>query len=150
MAIKRQQIIDTIKTKLAAIKTANGYYTNIGDNVFEWKANPMETSKLPGVEVRDTEETLLSAESQSTYNLHDFMMTVELKVLCAESTPTATVRKMIIDVYKLIGANLTWSDYAIYTYLISNAIDLDQQNKLIAGATITIQIYYRTTAWSES
>lgn len=149
MAIKRQQIIDYVKTELEKISITNGYYTNIGSNVFEWKANPFESNEIPGLEIRDLEENVLDETIKGNYNLHTHVLNVEIKVICSESTPITTVRKMIIDVYKVISQNLSWKDEAIYTYLIGNKIDVDQQGKFIGSATINIQIHYRTTAWSE-
>lgn len=150
MAIKRQQIIDYMKTKLAEITTANGYYTNIGSKVYEWKANPFETNEVPGIEIRDLEENISDVRTSGNYNLHNHELNIELRVVCSETTPITTVRKMITDVNKLIGIYPTWNDYAIYTYPIGNKIEVDQQGVFVGQATVIIQVQYRTTAWSEA
>ena len=36
---KRQKIVDAVKTRMAAILTAGGYATNLGQNVEEWSTH---------------------------------------------------------------------------------------------------------------
>jgi len=51
----RQQIIDAVRARLATIRIANGYNSEIGANVLEWQTTPIPVESLPAVCMRDTE-----------------------------------------------------------------------------------------------
>ncbi len=44
---KRQQIISAIKTGLQSITIANGYETDLGSSIYEWRLAEYQSMELP-------------------------------------------------------------------------------------------------------
>ncbi len=143
----RQLIINAIDSRLKLITIANGYETNIGGKVFEWRAVPVEEIDLPCIIYRD----LSSVNSVLTIGIggyHESNLNIEVEVICAAGSVTpSTIRKMLADVIKAIGVDATWSGLASSTDPVSDAITIEQNEKIIGGANITFTITYRTKRW---
>ncbi len=142
----RQQIIDAIDERFKLIKVVNGYETNLGNSVYQWKAVSYEGADLPLIEYRD-----ISNESGIGPNpTHDHRLTIEAEiVVAAGNTTAAQIRKMIADVKKAIGTDLRWGGLAITTEPISDSMVIEQNEKIIGGVKINFTIIYRTMAWDE-
>ena len=92
----RQTLIDNIKTQLQTITTGNGYETNLGSNVFEWRETPLQQSELPGIVIRDP-----SNQQTKTFGKHESVLKLEIEIY-TQGLPVVT-RKAIADVIKCIG-----------------------------------------------
>jgi hypothetical protein len=110
---KRQQIISAIKTGLQGITIANGYETDLGNYIYEWKLAAYQSTELPGADLRDTTETVTN-----TIDLHQHDMTVEVKILGNTSSIAADIRKRLADVIKAVKTDLTWGGLAEDTVVI--------------------------------
>ena len=141
---KRQQIVDAIDARLKTITTANGYNTDAGNNVFEWRSYPLdENSELPALVYRDTEE--IESLAVGGYQLHT--LTIEIEGYVVGANAARDLRALIADVIKAIGTDLTWGGLAEDTRPVEESIEIDQEERKIAGAVIRIEIDYRTQAF---
>jgi hypothetical protein len=145
---KRQLICTAFDTGLKTILVANGYNTNLGAKVFEWRPVPLELTDLPGVIWRDISEDD-SAATTGTIGYHNHDLKVELKVITASgSTTPAEIRKLLADVQQMIGVNPTWGGLALRTNPVSNETAVEQAEKIIGGITIIVVIQYQTKKWN--
>lgn len=148
VTMQRQKIMDALSTRMATILTTGGYYTNIGAKVSTWRAKPYATAELPAINIRDLKETIEAREQPMAY--HYRSLDVELQVVCNSATSDTTVRQMITDVEKAIGTDPTFGGLAIDTEALGDEINVKQEENLISGATISIQILYRTLRFQEA
>ena len=72
----RQSIVESIIARLQTITVANGYETNLGSNVFDWKLSAVQEGSLPCVALRDTNETI---ERRGGNHLHTLSNELEAK-----------------------------------------------------------------------
>lgn len=142
-----------VKTRMQTITAANGYHTNIGSHVFDWRLTDFEDSDLPGINIGDPEQQTINELTQGNYNKHDHILSVVIQVNYSENSTPALVRQMISDVKKAISTDLLWGGLAYNTepsFDEPEPMDLEQKEKKYGSALIKIKIYYRTTAWLES
>lgn len=129
---KRQQIMNAIKTRLQSISVANGYETDLGNCIYEWKLSVYQSTELPGADLRDTTETVVN-----TIELHQHDMTVDVKILGNTTSLAADIRKRLADVVKAVKTDLTWGGLAENTVIIGE--DLIEAEISIAG-TGTVKV----------
>lgn len=157
--IIQQAIFDAIVAGLATITTANGYRTNIGANVIPWKVAQWELEQMPGVSVADTSDAIEDWKTRGAAagvrgGVQRNMMQVELAVAVASVTDDAEaevqmaeVRKAIADIYALIRVNYKWGGNALNTTPQSHTLQIVQDDKIICGGKITVQVEFRTLAF---
>jgi hypothetical protein len=152
MALKRQTIIDAIKTRLQLINGASPYYLDVSANVYIQRDTPFETwdeRELPGVNIVDTDEDpdqqLLNGASNVWYR----SLSVAISLVSNGALADTQVRKGIADIQRAIGTDLTWGTLAIDTNWTGTTLEKDQQEQRILSATVNIKILYSTTQWSE-
>ena len=144
MANKRQQIMDAVKARLQNITVANGYMTNLGNNVYEWKETAFAENEMPGIDYRDA----LCERFSSVLNRFRWRLSVGIEIATQNSTAVSDVRKMIADVYKVIGTDDTWGGLAIITEQPeSDEMRVTKEERFIAGALIGVFIIYETSLW---
>ncbi len=137
----RQEILDAVKARLATIRTVNGYATDLGLHVFEWKVTAFADSELPGIAVRDTEQRV----TELTGGFRDNSLTVEFIVGAAAGPATAaTVRNAVGDLIRCIDLDPTWGGLAWDTALESDEMFMDHEGKLTGLAKITAVVKYQT------
>ncbi len=151
MAIKKEQIVQAVKTRLETITTANGYHTNLGSNIYEWKQNPHNETDVLAAVIRDTDCEEVNILDQSSSGIHTKILSMEIEIIAASSTVPAVLRQAEADVNKAIGTDTTFGGLAIDTTPV-NSIPLypNQNEKRIAGLQRTVEIHFRTVAWQES
>ena len=150
MAITRQTIVDNLKTLLQTITVANGYYTALGSNVYLFRAIPMQADELPAVVIFDKSNEIDSEGMNGSYNIWSHTLKVTLQIVCAGSTVDTTVRKLITDIYKALGSDNTLTETCTLIDAVSDTIEIEQESKLIAGASIELNIKYRTKRFAEA
>ena len=148
MDSKRQLICNKVDTRLKTILIANGYNTDLGKNVFEWRDNPIDESELPALGWRDVSEDDSNA-STGTIGYHNHVLTMEFKVATAKGKTTAQeIRALLADVIKAVGVDQTWDGLAIRTDPVSNEMQVEEAETIIGGVTITLTITYQTKKWN--
>lgn len=142
----RQKITDAVSARLALIKTVNGYETDLGLKVFEWRVAEIPESDLPAAVYRDIGcDTSDSEGSSMGYHLHSLNMEIEL--FASGSTSPATMRKMIADVFKAIGVDDTWGGLALTTRPQGDKADVEQEEKKFTNTLVSIVVEFETLAW---
>ena len=137
---RRQEIVDAIKARLLTIQVANGYDTDLGLHVFEWKVTAFADSELPGVCFRDTEQTV----AELTGGFRNVSLTVEFILGAASGAATASiVRKGIGDVVRAIDSDPTWGGLAWDTAIQSDEMFMDHEGKLTGLAKVTAVMKYQ-------
>jgi hypothetical protein len=144
VSIKRDDIVGAVQTRLAAITTTGGYHTTLTGKVSTWQPTPMASW---GVVLLPSREDVVE---QVTSDFWLRKLTLQIVIQVDGSTSATTVSQIIEDIYKAIGTGIQWSGSAINTTPIGFEMEVDQNEKRITGATITVEIDYRTGAWAES
>lgn len=143
------QIISAIKTRFEAIAVGSDYYTTF-EKVYDNFPNiaSIEAVKTKIINLRDVSEDKLGEASESSKQLHDIDMLVEIDII-AKGSEAVNIRKMKADILKSIGTDLTWGALAFDTnYISSQRNRKDIYGKYISDLTITIGIQFRKNAWS--
>lgn len=150
MAIKRQQIVDALKSAIQGITVANGYHTDIGLHTSIWLAEPntvYDPSELPVANIRDISDVIVRANIP--FDDHEMDVNVDL-IFSSGQTTDAAVRQGIYDVYRKIGTDPTLGGLAINTMISSDEMILDQSERIVGGATISLSVQFRTSNYQES
>ncbi|MFA6148662.1 MAG: hypothetical protein WC899_10690 [bacterium] len=138
---RRQEIVDAIRARVALIRTANGYDTDLGAHVFEWKVTAFSEGELPGLCFRDTEQTV----AELTGGVRNASLTVEFILGAAAGTATPSiVRQGIGDVVRAIDSDPTWGGLAWDTAIQSDEMFMDHDGKLTGLAKVTAIVKYQT------
>lgn len=141
----RQQIISALDTRLKAILVTGGYETNIGSNVFDWKANSLEEEDLPALIYKDISvETNIDSLASFAHR-----MTVQVIVVAQNSTPMTEIRKAMADVDKAIGVDHTFGNLALLTERIGDESGIELEERRFAGCQIVYSITFRTSCWND-
>jgi hypothetical protein len=143
---RRQDIVDLINLRFAAITVANEYNTDIGPNITEWKTDDFPEGDLPGGTWKDADVTVSQPEKQNAHeHTIDIIFTGYCKAAAEEVAELA--REIIEDVHKAIGVDPLWNAKAIRTVPGKNLIEIEQDNKTIARVTVNFSIIYVTKPW---
>jgi hypothetical protein len=147
----RETILGKVKTRMQTILTTNGYQTNAGSKVFVWKTDKFHEEEMPGINITDPYLVALPESTEGNYNKQTFELAVEIEGRCASgSTSIATARKLIADINKAVGTDLTWDGNAIHTVKSegrNDELDVDETGMFLGGVLVRISILFRTTAW---
>ena len=140
---RRETIVAAIKTRFAAILTAGGYETNLGQHAFLWKTGAWQADELPGVDIRDVANDIEPHTAGVVKQLHK--LKIEAEVACKSGTTTAyQVRKMIADIYKAIKVDRTWGGLARTTHAIKDEMGVEQESRTLGGAKVTFFVEFTT------
>lgn len=138
----RESIVASIITRLETILTANGYQTNLGNNIFDWKVIDVQEADLPCAIVKDTSEDV---ETKGGNHLHSLQIEVEAK---SPGVDRAIPRKIIADVQKAIGVDPNFDSQVYRTEPVENeTLDFEQQNKVFSSIIIKFVVNYATLAF---
>jgi hypothetical protein len=141
---RRQEIIDRVDTAFKGILIEEGFNTNLGQNIFPWKLDPFQESKLPGGTWNDAE----CAAAKPAKNAHEHTINIQVTVYCSSGRTTPEeARKIIEDLYKAIGQDPYWAGKALRSIPGGNVIEADEGNKMISSVTVNFQIVYATKEW---
>jgi len=136
----RQLIITAFKTMMENITTANGYETEIGSSVFEWREYPVETTEMPAMIIRDTDEEISYPDHPESL---DCRLTIELILFESGSTVGADLRKAIGDIIKAIGVDETFGGYIYFIESMASSMVQEHQENIIGDVIFTIVVRYR-------
>lgn len=143
MSIKREDILGALETRLKTISVANGYHTALGAHVSAWLPAVISESERPAANVRDMDDSII--RDTAPFDTHQ--LSVEIDVA---STTVTALRQAIYDVYKAVGTDPTFGGLAIDTALLGDAFQLDQLERAVTGAIVSLSITYRTSNYQES
>ncbi len=140
---RRQQIIDQIKTLLATITVANGYKTNTGSNVFEWKSMDFQDTEIPGIDVRDPSE-----EVETRGGRHFYTLSIEIEAKVSASSTTNQAREVLADIETLFGSNQNLGGLVHLVRPVQNELlDFEKVNNKFGSVTMRLEVQYATKAF---
>lgn len=144
---KRQKIINLVIARMQTILISNGFATDLGETVEDWRVN-WDDDELPALSVCDTTSEEEWFNNQPTATKQFNQMPVLLRIFCKSDTRAADLRVMIADMKKAIKADVFWNDgtidLAVWTKPKTSGIIVPDESFEIAGAMVEIEIGYFT------
>jgi hypothetical protein len=141
----RQKIITTLDARLKAILQANGYATDVGKNVYDWRTEGLSEDFLPALIYRDVScETEITGLEVFTHHLK-----IQIVIAATGSTSMAEIRKMLADINKAIGVDLSWGDLALLTERIGDESISETEEDKFSGCQTIVMITFRTRGWDD-
>lgn len=152
---KRQRIVNAIKTDAASILVANGYATNLGQNVREWEswiqqedipdAGILSICDLPAVAATPEQQR---AERVIT-GVTIWLMPVQFRIFLPRGEALhANLRTAIKDVNRMIRQNRRWTvngvGLAAATRPQREGPLLSEETFEVAGAVVEVEVKYLT------
>jgi hypothetical protein len=135
----RQEIIDALDARLKTILVANGYLTNLGQNVAEWDTTPHDPAGATLLEYRDEE----AGREDVAVGVQDMILLVTLRVRTAGAAALTDMRNMLADVCTAMHADPTWGGLAGDTVQAGAAMaDKAQDKDVAAGFEVKFRIDY--------
>ena len=141
----RQHLIDHLKAKIAEVKKINGYNTDLGLNIFEWRDHPLTKDELPGVIIRDSLNRRITPTS-----IAKFRWALRIEIAVFGRTPQE-IRAGIEDVLKVLRQceEEKWGGQAEWTTLADgDEMSFERYDIEIGAAIITFDVIYETDMWS--
>lgn len=143
LSSRRQRIVDQIKALLMTVTTLNGFKSDIGLSVFEWKSTDFQTTDMPGVDVRDPEEQVATRGSNHIYTL-----TIEIEAKVSASTSTNQAREVLADIQTLMGSNQNLGGLAHLVKPVDNELlAFEKGNNKLGSVLIRFEVEYATKAF---
>jgi hypothetical protein len=140
----RQEIIDALDARLKTILVANGYDTNLGQNVEWYRQEPFAETEY-GISAEDSAAppTWIGAQCQ----MHT--LNVALKVVVPSTAGDAEVRTAKADVVRALGTDLTFGNLAEDCSIGESPMDVGQANVRSGGTIINLAVEYTTVPWGQ-
>lgn len=159
MPLKRDLIMQAVMTRFAGIRTASGYYSNLGSNVYEWRPKvmleggisyvPTEQDELPALHVRDPDDQVTVADLSGN---EDHELTLELEIAHEGGATAQEMRREIQDVRKAIKIDRTWGGLARADFKDQNMTATTvrmQADRTFYRTLIVTKIVFGTSAFGE-
>ena len=133
----RQKLVDKVVARMQTIRTANGYETNLGDNVEEWLTHRQgdEGTALGVCDLNNDPELGDKQAGRQTNTLK-----IQLRIFGAQSP--AELRRMIGDCMKAVKKDLRWSGLALWTLPGQDGFIIPNDSFEVAGAAVEFAIEY--------
>lgn len=146
MADKKQDILDLVKARFAAIATPT--YRMKFTTVEDCRSTPFANEELPAINLVDGIETI----DQWANNLNDVWcrdLLINVKLIFSGTAARADMRKGTEDIFQSIGTDMKWSGKAYRTYIESSEPSEPVHNEqLQQEVTIPMHIQYTTARFS--
>lgn len=159
MAIKRQSIIEAVKTRLETILIENNYKTDLGNNIYLWKLEPWEQAETPGAIIRDKglERVGDQGNQMAGTSVYDLDLEIEIGVSLENESGTSepgqiiseTLRKCIRDVYEAFENDLTFGGLVMMCEQGGDTMEITADEGVKGSATIQLTVRFFTTTWKE-
>jgi hypothetical protein len=143
LSSRRQRIVDQIKALLMTVTVTNGFKTDIGSSVFEWKSTDFQITDMPGVDVRDPEEQVATRGTNHIYTL-----TIEIEAKVSASSSTNQSREVLADIQTLMGSNQNLGGLVYKVTPVDNELlDFEKVNNKLGSVLIRFEVEYATKAF---
>lgn len=135
----QQQLIDAIDTRFKTILVANGYATNIGQHVTWWKESPLAIGNLPGMNLRDLEESRIPG-----CGIYERSLSLEIEASVSGADSPKTARLIEADIEKAIFVDNRWGGFASNTEILAAKKEAGHKQNKVAKIILSIEILYET------
>lgn len=140
----RQKLVEAVDARLKTILTTGGYETNIGANVFWWRAR-LDPNSLPAIACRDRQHQEVATAGAWRRTL---MIDMEI-YLAPASAPDTVMRQALADIETAIGSDVTFGGLAEDTqYIEGEHMSLDDHENVIVASGFFVAIEYTTEPWN--
>ena len=135
------EILTAVLARLATITVANGYLTNIGNQVTYWDVWDAEYAGPPSVTIRDTEDS-----SEKVNLFHKILMSLDVEAIAYTTEETKLVDgcNLTSDLVKCLVRDLSWhvaGMIAVRRKRVTKAIQ--GSGKQAIRVTVGIEIEYK-------
>lgn len=136
--MKRIAMMEALGSLLSTIKVDNGFNTDLGNNLLYWQdyATDYEVDALI---YRDVLENITDSNSN-----HDYVLQVEIEAHAFSETPGLTANRVIQDITRAIGSNITFSGKGSKINLTGNETEVETDSKTACKVLVKLEITYRT------
>lgn len=146
----RQDIVDAVLAKFQTIATPT-YHSDLGTNFSKWRSVPFSDDELPAGSLYDRLDEVDSVMLAGTLTRERRKLTIDVHLFAKANAPDDTVRAMIYDIQKAIGADDTFGVTGVsHSLPVSDDLYVVQNGTKVADAVVTFEIYYTKTLWGES
>ena len=135
--------MDALESRLKEIRTAAGYGSNLGGNVYTWRKRPITVQDTPCLLLADTE----AKSTVLAYPVRDHRLTVEILGMVSNSTTASQARQLADDIHAAIGVDDTLSGLALKIDPLGHEINLATDGDITGAVRITLDVHYRTDMW---
>lgn len=148
---RRQKIIDAIIARMQTITQVNGYSTDIGLNVHDWRIN-FQDEELPAISVCDliSEDQLPAGASNPKRVTH--LLNIQIRIYAPQEATPANIREMIADVSRAIGTDDRWIEdnagLVITTRPLRHGFLIPPESFEVIGGFVEIEAVYITDKWN--
>ncbi len=140
--MERQNIVTVIVDILKKINKENGFYSNAGENCFEWYEKPLSKDDYPAIIVRDTEDNANTSAGSWDHNLR-----IEMDILTNGKKSIWNTREIISDVLKSFKEVEETINYSC-SYKGSETL-LEQADYAYGGTRVVFIVTYQTAPWEQ-
>lgn len=146
ITVLRETIIAALVTRLGTIRTANGYWSDMGAaGVSQWETAPNPPwgqDELPACSVKDPECQVFELSEDEV--VARVKMSVEILIGClGGSTAHVTMRQLISDVYRCIGLMPNLGVTSVTAVRREgDSMQSEQQDKIAMVGTVTLGIEF--------
>lgn len=146
MSTVRQRLIDAIRASLGVISLQNGYSTDAGLSIHEWRdpeTEPIQDSEMPCILIRDESGDV----SDLDYDTSEHSLTLNVSVVDQGDDAPRLARSLEGDVLKAFGVDQTFGGLCHYFQLSNSITSVRQSGKRSAGIMLTFDVKFRTKAF---
>jgi hypothetical protein len=143
---KRKQIVAAFNARMKTISIAKGYNTDLGSNIFAWRATGLAKTECPGMIHRDTENDRTERNSLSEQKNK---LTIEMEIFPEPGSDTIDdAYDLIQDVFTAIAVDDRWGGLADDTNPGEDKVEIEQHERIIGKITLSIIIEYTSEKWT--
>lgn len=141
----RKNIIDALETGFKTILISNGYRTDIGSTVYQWKTTAINQDETQSLILKDTNNGIV----ESNHINHEHLLNVEIGVFYSGTDPVSNVRDAMLDVYEWIGRdeNMYLGGNSYQIEYKGDQMESEHPEQVTADGLINIEVSYITQAF---
>lgn len=143
MSTVRQRLIDAIRASLGVISIQNGYSTDAGLSIHEWRdpeTEPIQDGEMPCILIRDESGDVADLD----FNTIEHSLTLNVSVIDQGDDAPKLARALEGDVVKALGVDQTFGGLCHYFGLVNSTTSVRQSGKRSAGIMLTFDVKFRT------
>ena len=140
---KREQIMEAVETGFQNITIANGYNTNLGNNVRYYETGSLSESEIACLLFQDVSNELIERMANKFF----WQITVQANLVLAGDITPAGINSYLSDVYKALSQDITWGGLAVNTIPARDEIMAKEEGQIYTVVRVEFFIQYLTNEW---
>lgn len=142
--MRRETILENLKSRLRTITAANGYTWE--PKLFEWLTTPLSAADLPALILKDGDDEIRHDEPSGS---SEHSLSVEILLFDGQNGTTASsLRRKLADVMGVVGKEeADGEDLGDYRSVEATRMEIDQSETLLGAARLELLFRYRTKIW---